>query len=68
MLQKNTARTELNSLGEFKLIEHLSQFVELSQTSTIKGIGDDAALIKNELETTLVSTDLLLEKIHFDLS
>ena len=69
MLENKTpTRTELNSLGEFKLIEHLSQFVELSQASTIKGIGDDAAVIKNELETTLISTDLLLEKIHFDLS
>lgn len=68
LFDQSQPRTELNSLGEFKLIEHLSQFVELSQTSTIKGIGDDAAIIKNELETTLVSTDLLLENVHFDLS
>ncbi|MCL2413350.1 MAG: thiamine-phosphate kinase [Bacteroidales bacterium] len=61
-------RTELSEFGEFKLIEHIKQFVEHSQPSTIKGIGDDAAVIKNELETTLVSTDLLLEKVHFDLS
>jgi thiamine-monophosphate kinase len=68
LTEKSQPRTELNSLGKFKLIEHLSQFVKLSQTSTIKGIGDDAAVIKNEMETTLISTDLLLEKVHFDLS
>ncbi|MCL2414121.1 MAG: thiamine-phosphate kinase [Bacteroidales bacterium] len=65
---KSPARTELSELGEFKLIKHLEESIKLSQSSTIKGIGDDAAVIKNELEATLVSTDLLLEKIHFDLS
>ena len=69
MLQDKTpVRTELSELGEFKLIEHLSQSVKLSQSSTIKGIGDDAAVVKNDLETTLISTDLLLEGIHFDLT
>ncbi|MDR2907832.1 MAG: thiamine-phosphate kinase [Bacteroidales bacterium] len=69
MLQdKSTHRTELGDLGEFKLIEHLAQSVKLTQSSTIKGIGDDSAVIKNELETTLVSTDMLLEGIHFDLT
>jgi len=69
MLESKTqSRTELTELGEFKLIEHLSQSVKLSQSSTIKGIGDDAAVVKNELETTLISTDLLLEKVHFDLT
>ena len=63
-----TPRTELSELGEFKLIEHLKNHIKISQPSTITGIGDDAAVVKNELETTLISTDLLLEKVHFDLS
>ncbi len=69
MLENKTpTRTELNTLGESKLIEHLSQSVKLSQSSTIQGIGDDAAVIKNEEETTLISTDMLMENIHFDLT
>ncbi len=69
MLENKTpTRTELNTLGESKLIEHLSQSVKLSQSSTIQGIGDDAAVIQNEEETTLISTDMLMENIHFDLT
>lgn len=68
LTDKKPTRTELSAIGEFKLIEHLSQHIKLSQTSTIKGIGDDAAVLKNELETTLISTDLLMENIHFDLT
>ncbi|MEI8203217.1 MAG: thiamine-phosphate kinase [Bacteroidota bacterium] len=63
-----TERTELSSLGEFGLIDRLTKAIGCTQTSTIKGIGDDAAVIKYENKVTLVSTDLLTEGIHFDLS
>jgi thiamine-monophosphate kinase len=65
---ENAARTELSTLGEFGLIDHLTKNFEL-KNNTIKGIGDDAAVIKStENKVTLVSTDLLLEGVHFDLS
>lgn len=64
---ENTDRTALNELGEFGLIQHLTQAVELTQPSTIKGIGDDAAVLDFSNKKTLISTDLLLEGIHFDL-
>lgn len=60
-------KTDISSLGEFGLIRLLSQKVELHQTSSLTGIGDDAAVIKNEGEVTVVSTDMLVEGIHFDL-
>lgn len=63
----NTTRTELGSMGEFGLIEHLTKHVELNQKSTLKGIGDDAAVLDHAGKKTLISTDLLLEGIHFDL-
>jgi len=73
---ENTERTELSSLGEFGLIKHLTQFIELVNESTIKGVGDDAAVIsltpplsKGEGEKCmLVSTDMLVEGVHFDLT
>ncbi|WP_226388760.1 thiamine-phosphate kinase [Penaeicola halotolerans] len=62
-------RTELADLGEFGLIERLSSGFALTQTSTVKGIGDDAAVIdKGNGEVMVISTDLLLEGVHFDLS
>jgi thiamine-monophosphate kinase len=61
-------RTELSELGEFGLIHHLTDSIKLLNPSTIKGIGDDAAVISNENKFTLVSTDLLVEGVHFDLS
>lgn len=64
---ENTEKTDLNKLGEFGLIEHLTQAVELTQESTVKGIGDDAAVLDFSTKKTLISTDLLLEGIHFDL-
>ena len=64
---KNTQFTPLSSLGEFKLIEHLTQFFTIQNNSTIKGVGDDAAVLKINNET-LISTDLLVEGIHFDLA
>ncbi len=65
---ENTARTELSSLGEFGLIDHITKHIELTQTSTIKGVGDDAAILQFDTEQIVVSTDMLLEGIHFDLS
>lgn len=60
-------RTELNQLGEFELIKTLTKDFENYHPQTIKGIGDDAAVIKNGEMVTVVSTDLLIENIHFDL-
>ncbi|HMQ50282.1 MAG TPA: thiamine-phosphate kinase [Saprospiraceae bacterium] len=60
-------RTDVNELGEFGLIEHLTQNFPLVQRSSIKGIGDDAAVIDNTGYLTVVSTDTLVEGIHFDL-
>lgn len=60
-------RTEIASLGEFGLIEHLTDKIELKNKSTLKGIGDDAAVLNYEDKEVLVTTDLLLEGIHFDL-
>lgn len=60
-------RTEIASLGEFGLIEHLTKNVEIQNASTILGVGDDAAVIDHFGKQTVVTTDLLLEGIHFDL-
>ena len=61
-------RTEIASLGEFKLIEHLTQHFELKNASSLKGVGDDAAVLDYAQKQILVTTDLLLEGIHFDLT
>ncbi|MFT6717673.1 MAG: thiamine-monophosphate kinase, partial [Sphingobacteriales bacterium] len=62
-------RTELEQLGEFGLIRYLTQNVELSQSSSKVGVGDDAAVLDfPEGEEVLVSTDMLVEGVHFDLS
>ena len=67
--EKNPARTELSSLGEFGLIKHISKHVLLNNESSILGIGDDAAVIKyEEGKQTVVSTDMLIEGVHFDLT
>lgn len=65
---ENTSRTELSQFGEFGLIEHIKNSVELVNESTIKGIGDDAAVIEYQNKNILVSTDMLVEGIHFDLT
>ncbi|MFL5751831.1 MAG: thiamine-phosphate kinase, partial [Bacteroidia bacterium] len=65
---ENNGRMELSELGEFGLIKHLTQFVELKNESTVKGIGDDAAVLDYKEKQVLVSTDMLVEGIHFDLS
>lgn len=61
-------RTEIGDLGEFGLIEHLNEKIELKNTSSLKGIGDDAAVIEAGDHVKVVTTDLLLEGVHFDLS
>jgi thiamine-monophosphate kinase len=61
-------RTELDKLGEFGLIKHLSQHIETNNASTVKGIGDDAAVIDIGDKYLLVTTDMLVEGVHFDLS
>lgn len=60
-------RTEINSLGEFGLIDYLTRNVELQQAGTILGIGDDGAVIDHFGRQTVISTDMLVEGIHFDL-
>lgn len=60
-------RTEIASLGEFGLIEHLTKNAETQNASTILGVGDDAAVIDHFGKQTVITTDLLLEGIHFDL-
>lgn len=63
----NKEKTGLENLGEFGLITHLTSTVELTQSTTDKGIGDDAAVLDFSGKKTLISTDLLLENVHFDL-
>lgn len=65
---KNPQRTSLSQLGEFGLIEHLTKNFDVKQQSTIKSIGDDAAVLDFKDKKIVVSTDLLIEGVHFDLS
>ena len=60
-------KTEISTLGEFGLIKHLTKDIKHGQPSTQKGIGDDAAVLNFKDKRTLVTTDLLLEGIHFNL-
>jgi len=64
----NSIRTELSTLGEFGLIEHLTNHIELINTETVKGVGDDAAVLNSGNKHTVVTTDMLVEGVHFDLS
>lgn len=63
----NEKRTEIATLGEFGLISHLTEKFKIQNTSTQKGVGDDAAVLDYGKKKVLVTTDLLLEGIHFDL-
>lgn len=60
-------RTEISSLGEFGLIDHLTKNIELQNASSIVGVGDDGAVIDHFGKQTVISTDLLVEGVHFDL-
>ena len=68
MFENKDTRTELSALGEFGLIEMISKSVEIVNTESVKGIGDDAAVIDNGEFQTVMSTDLLIEGVHFDLT
>jgi len=62
-------RTEIAELGEFGLIEYLTKTITLRQPSTIRGVGDDAAILRPPAgQDLLISTDMLMEGVHFDLS
>ena len=61
-------RTEIATLGEFGLIKHLTKDIEILNPETQYGIGDDAAVLEIKNEQTLVTTDLLMEGVHFDLT
>ncbi|NQW36999.1 MAG: thiamine-phosphate kinase [Flavobacteriales bacterium] len=65
---KENTRTSLAELGEFGLINHLTKDIKLVHKSSVKGVGDDAAVINHKNMQTLVTTDLLIEGVHFDLS
>jgi thiamine-monophosphate kinase len=60
-------RTEIASLGEFGLIDHLTRNIELQNASSVVGVGDDAAVIDHFGKQTVVTTDMLVEGVHFDL-
>ncbi len=67
-MSNSNAKTEISTLGEFGLIRHLTENIKPVQTSTEKGVGDDAAVMKyGNDERVLMTTDLLLEGIHFNL-
>jgi len=63
----NNERTEISSLGEFGLIDHLTQNNETKLASTVLSVGDDAAVIDHFGKQTVITTDMLVEGIHFDL-
>src|ERR1043166_4164199 len=61
-------RTDISTLGEFGLIEHLTKNIELQNASSVVGVGDDAAIIDHSGKQIVVTTDLLIEDVHFDLT
>ena len=65
---KNQKKTSVSELGEFGLIEHLTKNITINQESTIRSIGDDAAVLDFSHKKVIVSTDLLIEGVHFDLA
>ncbi len=65
---KDQSRTSIAELGEFGLIEYLTKNIKIHHKSTVKGVGDDCAVIDSNDLQTLVTTDLLVEGVHFDMS
>ena len=65
---KNPSKTPIKNLGEFALIDHITKGFTIENESSQHGIGDDAAVLDHGKDPTLISTDLLIEGIHFDLS
>ena len=66
--EKNLKNTSISEIGEFALIDILTKDIEYKNKNIIKGIGDDAAVIDVGKKSILVSTDMLIEGVHFDLS
>jgi len=65
---KNPSKTSISELGEFGLIDHLTKDIEIHHSTTVKGIGDDAAVLATDpKKQQVVTTDLLVEGVHFDL-
>ncbi|HLV63166.1 thiamine-phosphate kinase [Galbibacter sp.] len=64
---KNPQRTSISEMGEFGLIDHLTNTFDIKQKSTVKAIGDDAAVLDFKSKQAVVTTDLLVEGVHFDL-
>ena len=64
---QETHRTEISTLGEFGLIKHLTENIRLQNPESKYGVGDDAAVLEFNNQQTLVTTDLLMEGVHFDL-
>ncbi|MDP3353042.1 MAG: thiamine-phosphate kinase [Flavobacteriaceae bacterium] len=65
---KSFKSTKISDLGEFGLIDHLTKQFEISNATTIKGVGDDAAVLDFKNQQVVLTTDLLIEGVHFDLS
>ena len=66
--KNNKQRTKLSEIGEFELINRLSKDIKISNNSTLLGIGDDSAILNFDKDKALVSSDMLVEGVHFDLS
>ena len=66
-MAENNSRTELSELGEFGIIKHLTKNIVLKNKSSLLGVGDDCAVIDNSGKQTVVTTDMLVEGVHFDL-
>ena len=66
-MNEQSGRTEISSLGEFKLIDLLTQNTEIKHAATLKGIGDDAAVVDHSHLVSVISTDMLVEGVHFDM-
>src|SRR5688500_10019785 len=66
---ENSTRKSISEIGEFGLIRHLTENIKLVHENSLKGVGDDAAVLAQQGDTvTVVSTDMLTEGVHFDLS
>ena len=68
IFEENGKRTELSEIGEFGLIDHLTKEIKLKNESTVRGIGDDCAVLNYDKKQVLVTKDLLIEGVHFDLT